>query len=103
MGTNGIEYTTNDVTETVGTSGEIITIDNPLVTDALIAKSMASKLATYFSKRATLDLSWRADVRLDALDVVTNENPYETNTVLMTDIEYKFNGAFRATGKGKVI
>jgi hypothetical protein len=51
----------------------------------------------------TLDSSWRADVRLDALDIVKNTNSYNTNNVRMTNVEFKFNGAFRGTGEGKVI
>ena len=51
----------------------------------------------------TLDSSWRADVSLDALDIVNHENDYSTNRVRMTEVEFKYNGAFRGTGKGKVI
>ena len=51
----------------------------------------------------TLDSSWRADVRLDALDIVTNESKYSTNNMRMTDVKYTYNGAFRGSGEGKVI
>jgi hypothetical protein len=40
---------------------------------------------------------------LDALDIVTNTNDYGTNRVRITDVEFKYNGAFRGTGEGKVI
>ena len=83
--------------------GEVITIDNPLITDITRARSVASWLATHLEHRMSLDSSWRADVRLDALDIVTNENDYDTNQVRMTELTYKYNGAFRGTGKGKVI
>ena len=104
-GERGIESTTTEVAKRDDTVavGETITVDNPLITENDRASSMASWLATHLGHRMTLDSSWRADVRLDALDIVTNENDYNTNRVCMTDVEFRYNGAFRATGKGKVI
>lgn len=102
-GTNGITSTSKDIVHTVGVVGETITIDNPLITADDRASSLASWLATHLGHRMTLDSSWRADVRLDALDIVTNSNAYTSNKVRMTDIEFTYNGAFRGTGKGKVI
>lgn len=99
----GVESTTSEEIKVVGTSGEIITVDNPLITDIGRALSLLNWLATHLGHRATLDYSWRADVRLDAIDIVTNTNAYGTNRVRMTDVEYRYNGAFRGTGKGKVI
>jgi hypothetical protein len=97
------DSTTTEVEKTVSAEGEIITVDNPLITSERRATSVANWLAGYLSHRASLDSSWRADVRLDALDIVTNENTYTSNKVLMTDVEFKYNGAFTGTGKGKVI
>ena len=100
-----VGYESNSIvmTTTVGQSGEIITVDNPLITDMPMAESVGAWMATHLGHRMTLDSSWRADVRLDALDIVTNENEYNTNRVRMTDVEFKYNGAFRGTGEGKVI
>lgn len=103
--------TSIDVNHVLSSKGETITIDNPLVTyyidddglDTTYAKRVAEWVATYLKHRMTLDSSWRPDVRLDALDIVTNKNDYNSNQVCMTEVNYKFNGAFRATGKGKVI
>ena len=97
------ESTTSEVSHNVGTEGETITVDNPLVTDTSRAASLASWLGTHLGHRASLDSSWRVDVRLDALDIVKNENAYTSNKVRMTDVEFKYNGAFTGTGKGKVI
>ena len=92
------------VTLDVGTTGEIITIDNPLITDGNRAFTVAHWIVdNNLLNRMTLDFAWRPDVRLDALDIITNESAYGTSRVLMTDVEYKYNGAFRGTGKGKVI
>lgn len=98
-----IESSTTNVTVNVEKTGEIITVDNPLITDTDRATALGNWLATHLGHRMTLDSSWRADVRLDALDIVTNENSYNTNRVRMTDVEFRYNGAFRGTGKGKVI
>lgn len=103
MGDRGIEDTTTEMSTVVGTTGETITIDNPLITDTDRAASLGAWLATHLGHRMTLDSSWRPDVRLDALDIVGNENSYNTNRVRMTEVEFKYNGAFRGTGKGKVI
>jgi hypothetical protein len=103
MGEKGFESTTVETTRVLGTVGETITVDNPLITTPLNAISVAWWLATHLGHRVTLDSSWRPDVRLDVLDIVTNENTYSPNRVRMTDITYKYNGSFRATGKGKVI
>lgn len=83
--------------------GEIITVDNPLVDDVGWAEELALWMYSYLKNRITLESSWRPDVRLDAGDMVKNRNDYDVKTVRMTDVEYTYNGAFRATGKGKVI
>ena len=102
-GDKGIESTSTDIAVPVGTAGETVVVDNPLVVDNNHAADIATWVGTHLGHRMTLDSSWRADVRLDALDIVANENNYNTNPVRMTDVTYKFNGAFRGTGKGKVI
>ena len=53
--------------------------------------------------RMILSSDWRADPRLDALDMVSNENAFNTNKVLMTNVEYTYNGAFKGKGEGRVI
>ena len=87
----------------VGVMGETIMLDNPLVTSECNPAKLAELLYTYLGHRMTLESSWRPDVRLDALDIVKNVNDYNTRRVRMTDVEFKYNGAFRCTGKGKVI
>lgn len=103
MGEKGIESTQGIAEAWCGESGERIVVDNPLMTDSIWALEVGRWMGTHLSHRMTLDSSWRADVRLDALDIVTNENKYNTNQVRMTDVEFKFNGAFHGTGEGKVI
>ena len=86
-----------------GALGEVITIDNPLITSEKRAKAVGEWLATHLGHRMTLDSSWRADTRLDALDIIKSDNGYNKVDVRVTDVEFKYNGAFRGTGKGKVI
>ena len=105
-GSNGVESESQGggfVPSTNDRTGETITIDNPLITDASHAEENRKWLANHYLKRMEVDTSWRPDVRLDALDCVSIENDYDTNEVLMTDIEFKYNGAFRGTGKGRVM
>lgn len=106
---NGVTITSTEVAYPAdadipnSATGETIVVDNPLVTSDADASALAEWTYSYLKNRMTLDSSWRADVRLDALDIVHNINAHTTNRVCMTDIEYKYNGAFRGTGKGKVI
>lgn len=86
-----------------GDTGESITIDNPLVTDENRAIIVGNWVYDYLKNRITLKSVGRADVRLDALDIVSNENDYATNNVRMTNVDFTFNGAFRGTGEGRVI
>lgn len=87
-----------------GGTGEVIEIDNPLVTDNNRANALADWLYTYlYYYRHGLDFSWRADVRLDVLDVIESPHEYNVDRVCMTELEFKYNGAFRGTGKGTVI
>lgn len=103
IGDKGVESTTTDVAVVVGSVGETVVVNNPLIVDDDRASAIGAWVGTHLGHRTTLDSSWRVDVRLDALDIVTNENSYNTNKVRMTDVEFKFNGAFRGTGEGKVI
>ena len=92
-----LTITTSDVT------GETITVDNPLITSQDRAVAIGSWVESYMKNRMTLSSEWRSDPRLDALDVVDNENDYGVNKVLMTNVEYSYNGAFRGSGEGRVV
>lgn len=83
--------------------GETISLDNPLITSHERAITIGSWVKEYMKNRMILSSEWRADPRLDALDVVNNENEYGVNQVLMTTVSYSYNGAFRGSGEGRVI
>lgn len=85
---------------TVGAAGETQPVINPLIS-ASRAPIVAQWVADYLENRKSVSGSFRADPRLDALDRVTNENQYVTSEVLVTDIKYSFNGAFRGKYEGR--
>ena len=103
MGEKGVESSVTEVVTNIGEIGEIITVDNPLITDVERAGIVGAWIGNYLKNRMTLKSTVRADVRLDALDIVTNENDYGNNNVRMTNVEFNFNGAFRGSGEGRVI
>ena len=100
---NIVESTKVDTSIYNSDSGETIVIDNPLITDVGMANVVGDWTRNYYNKRMTLTSSWRADPRLDALDIVSNKNDYGTSNVLMTEVTYAYNGAFKGSGEGKVI
>ena len=91
------------VTITSEVKGETISVDNPLITSHSRALSVGEWVENYMKNRMVLSSDWRADPRLDVLDIVSNENNYNTNKVLMTSVEYSYNGAFKGSGEGRVI
>jgi hypothetical protein len=103
IGDKGVETVITKVTSVVGESGETITIDNPLITDNDQASRVGQWVGNYLKNRMTLKSVVRADVSLDALDIVSNENDFNTNNMRMTNVKFEFTGAFRGTGEGRVI
>jgi hypothetical protein len=106
IGDRGIESTTTDVNHSTINgykNGETIIVDNPLIVDVNHASLVAAWMDAEFRRRTTLDFSWRADVRLDALDLVRNIGKDHIEWVRMTDVEFTYNGAFRGKGEGKAV
>ena len=83
--------------------GETISVDNPLITNHDRAIEVAQWVESYMKNRMVLSSDWRADPRLDALDIVRNENDYNINKVIMTSVKYSYNGTFKGEGEGRVI
>jgi hypothetical protein len=98
-----LSYSSVIVTIPSGASGETVTVDNMLITNHDRASVIGSWVESYMKNRKVLNQKWRADPRLDALDIVSNENDYNTDKVIMTSVNYSYNGAFRGTGEGRVI
>lgn len=98
-----LESSSAKVITASGVSGETISVDNPLITSHARASAIGVLMEEYMSSRKILKSSWRADPRVDAGDVVKNENDYNTNNVLMTNVAFSYNGAFRGSGEGRVV
>ena len=91
-----------DVVTPSSVSGEIISLDNPLITNQERAVAIGSWVAKYLINRLGASSSWRADPRLDALDVVNIQTEYDDYKTVITDVSYTYNGAFKGTLEGKV-
>lgn len=87
----------------VDVTGETISVDNPLITDYNQAVQVSEIVGNLMKNRMILSMNWRADPRLDVLDVISNENEYNTNRVLMTNVNYTYNGSFKGDGEGRVV
>lgn len=85
---------------TVSTVGETQKVSNPLISDSR-AQTVAQWVADYLENRRILSGNFRADPRLDPLDRVTNENQFAETIVLVTEVQYTYNGAFRGSYEGR--
>lgn len=94
---------TVDTEIVLGEVGEEIRVDNPLITDEERAVVVAEWMRDYITHRQTLSYSWRSDPRMDCLDVIRSQDAFTDNKVIMTNVEYSYNGAFRGRGEGRVI
>ena len=75
-------------------------VDNPLVSVDRAA-AVAQWVADYLKNRRIYTGTWRADPRLDALDRAKIENQFSESGVLVTQIEYTYNGAWRGSYEGR--
>ncbi len=98
-----LKKSTNTYIKDAHDVGETESVDNPLITSEAVAEHLSVLISEYLSERRSLDLDWRADVRLDVGDTVKVSNNYGDITSYVTDLTYTFKGAYRATCKGKVV
>lgn len=97
-----------DVNDGMGTAshantGEVQTVKNDLIQDATVANNVATWIKDTLKHRRIVSGEYRADPRLDALDTITVINKYATSTVVVTDVKYTYNGAFKGTYEGRAI
>lgn len=92
-----------DVSVSSGLNGETVSLDNPIITSRERALVIGEWMESYLCNRSNCSVSWRADPRLDALDIVGMQGEYANESVIMTNISYDYNGAFRGTGEGRVL
>lgn len=86
----------------VGAVGETQNVSNPLISTER-AQTVAQWVASVLQNRRILSGQFRADPRLDPLDYVTNINQFSTSDVIITQIQYVYNGAFRGNYEGRNI
>ena len=68
-----------------------------------MAQQLAGEVLNYLVNRRMLDLEWRADPRLDALDIISLQTKFGTSPVEMIDFSISYTGAFRGKGRGRDI
>lgn len=98
-----LESSSVNIITTSSATGEVVTVDNPLITSQERALAVGAWVESYSKNRKKLTFDWRADPRLDALDVVACENDYTNNNAIMTSVDYSYNGTFKGKGEGRVI
>ena len=88
----------------VNASGEVQTVSNDLIGTETDAKRVAEATAAVLKGRKTLSGEFRADPRLDALDIVSVESKFATNPVVISEIEYSTTGGgFHGRFTGRVV
>lgn len=83
--------------------GSVQEVDNPLITDDTRAEAVAQWAGEYLKARRQIKISsWRADPRLDALDIVPVANKFGEENVRISRVKYSFKGSFRGDADGRV-
>ena len=88
---------------TNSTTGNVQTVDNPLIVNESVAAAVAEWCRDCLRNRKIISGEFRADPRLDALDTITVVSKYGSNAVQVTNVKYTYNGAFRGTFTGRVM
>ena len=90
-------------TSTNGKNGEIQTVSNELIQNNTVATNVAEWVKDTLKHRKLVSGQYRADPRLDALDKITVINKFATNTIIVTDVKYEYQGSFKGSYEGRVI
>lgn len=85
-------------------NGEIVIIENPVITTDLVARRVADWATSVLKYRKNLQGYYRADPRVDALDIIAVESKYgANNAIAVTSIEYVYTGSFKGTYTGREV
>ena len=94
----------NRVIIEVGNRGETQTIDNPFIQTESHALKVGETTRDLLENRKVISGDFRADLRMDALDVVLVASKYAANAIGVTDVKYSTTGgSFKADYTGRVI
>lgn len=92
------------VTVTAGNVGEVQTVTNDLIITAVDAEDVANVTKDVLINRKTISGDYRADPRVEPLDVITVHNKYSPSKVAITDLSFTTTGgALRGNYVGRVI
>lgn len=82
-------------TKEIGTTGEIKTIQNPLISTEEHAELLAEWIGNYYANNVSYDVDYRGEPRITASDIIHMESDKLNNLqVEITKHDLKFNGAF---------
>ena len=88
----------------VNPTGEVQTVDNDFIQSLGDAQRVAAATAEILKGRKTISGEYRADPRMDALDIVTVESKFATNRVVISEIEYSTSGGgFHGKFTGRLV
>ncbi len=88
----------------VNTTGEVQTVDNDFIQSPSDAQRVAEATAALLKGRKTISGEYRADPRMEALDIITVQSKYATNQVVISEVEYSTaGGGFRGRFTGRVL
>lgn len=88
----------------VNFSGEVQTVNNDFIQSAGDAQRVAEATAALLKGRKTISGEYRADPRMDALDIVTVQSKFATNQVIISEVEYSTTGGgFRGRFTGRLV
>jgi len=83
-------------------SGEVQKLENSLISDETRANHVAEWVRRTLENRKIISGDYRADPSMDVLDKIAVESKYGTNNAIyVTEIEYKFAGAFHGKYTGR--
>lgn len=89
---------------TVGSNGEVQTVDNPLVVNEKTALLVGENTKEILMNRKVISGDFRTDLLLDALDNIVVTSKYASNIIGITDISYSTTGgAFKGEYTGRVV
>lgn len=81
------------ITTSVNRNGEPCPLDNPLVTNVILAKDIGEWVANYLKCRNSYETNFRQDFRLNINDVIYIQSDFEDNIpARITKLQYKLPG-----------
>lgn len=100
-----VDYGDNQkITLTNSNSGEVQTISNVMIQTQDDAERVGQAAVDLLTGRKTISGEYRADPRMDVLDVIEVQSKYATNNVIITDVTYTTTGgAFRGKFTGRAV